>query len=424
MRTHAHNQMDLNDDHAPALRRVIILGATGSVGVQTIEVIEHLNALFERNESPTKFQIVGLSAGSNSVELIKLAKRCDVRELALNLASVDIEQSDLNIRVGDDASARLVEDIECDLVVGAIVGIAGLASVLRALELGIDVALANKEPLVAAGSLVVSAAKKSGASILPLDSEHAGVWQCLRSIIDATSCPPFIVPSSVQRVTLTASGGPFRNQSREQIRHAKIEDALNHPNWTMGAKVTIDSATLMNKALELIEAHWLFGLDADRLGAVIHPQSIVHALVECTDSSVIAQLGAPDMKSPIQHALCFPHRTIGCAPKLNINTLSQLDFFEIDPTRFPAIELAMDAIRKGKSAGAMLNAANEQAVLAFMDNRLDFGRIDECIVTVMSSIDLFPINTIDDVHRADAIAREMIDELCLSNTKTVTKGVR
>src|SRR5690606_5440334 len=189
------------------------------------EVIEHLNALFERHESPTKFEIVGLSAGSNCDELFKLAKRCHARELALCHVHHDVDQSEFNIRIGHDASSRLVEDIECDLVVGAIVGIAGLASVLRALELGIHVALANKEPLVAAGSLVVSAAKKTGASILPLDSEHAGVWQCLRSMIDTTSRPPFVTPSSIERVTLTASGGPFLNHSREQIRHAKVKDA-------------------------------------------------------------------------------------------------------------------------------------------------------------------------------------------------------
>lgn len=423
MRTHAYNPKTPIDDHAPALRRVIILGATGSVGVQTIEVIEHLNALFERRESPTKFEIVGLSAGSNCDELFKLAKRCHVRELALCHAQDDIDQSNLNIRVGHDASSQLIEDIECDLVVGAIVGIAGLNSVLRALELGIDVALANKEPLVAAGSLVVSAAIRSGASILPLDSEHAGVWQCLHSMIDQSGRPPFVTPSSIERVILTASGGPFRNHSREQIMHAKVEDALNHPNWTMGAKVTIDSATLMNKALELIEAHWLFGLDADRLGAIIHPQSIVHALVENTDASVIAHLGAPDMKSPIQHALCYPLRALGCASKLNMGAISKLEFVEIDPVRFPAINLAMDAIRAGQSAGAMLNAANEQAVLAFMDHRLDFGRIDECVAQVMSTIELFPIHTIDDVHRADALAREMIDELSSSST-VPTKGAR
>lgn len=393
-------------------RRVLVLGSTGSIGVQTLDVIDHLNRLHGADPAAPSYEIVGLAAGSNSEKLFEQAKKRGVRNLALMESVSELNQAGLNLRIGQSAARRLVEEVPCDLVVGAIVGIAGLDAVLRAIELGIDVALANKETLVAAGSLVVEAARKSGASLLPVDSEHSGIWQCLRSMAHPSYCPPLPAPPGVERVVLTASGGAFRDQSRCQIERASVKDALNHPNWSMGAKVTIDSATLMNKALELIEAHWLFGLDADHLGAVIHPQSIVHALVESTDGSVIAQLGAPDMRFPIQHAISWPNRTRACAPKLDVTKLSRLDFLEIDHSRFPAINLAFEAIKSGGNAGALLNAANEQAVLAFMNGRFEFGKIDESVAAVMNDVHIEPISSIDDVYNADAIAREYIDRLC------------
>lgn len=219
-------------------------------------------------------------------------------------------------------------------------------------------------------------------------------------------------PDCVQRVVLTASGGALRDRTREQIEHATLDDALAHPNWDMGAKVTIDSATLMNKALELLEAHWLFGLPADRLGAVIHPQSIVHAMIECADSSVIAQLGMPDMKAPIQHALCEAHRTPGCAPRLDVTKMGTLEFIEIDPERFPAIGLAMQAIEAGGDSGAALNAANEHAVHAFMNNQLPFGQIDRCVEHVMRGWQTREIDTLDDVLAADRRARVIAEDYC------------
>ena len=396
-------------------KRVIILGSTGSIGAQTIEVIEHLNTLADQGRSGTRFEIVGLAAGSNHRQLIEQAGKLAVRDLALACADDPFDQSGFNLRLGHDAPRRLVEEIPCDLVVGAIVGIAGLDSVVRAIELGIDVALANKETLVAAGALVIEAARKSGALLLPVDSEHAGVWQCFCAMTPDAYAPPMPSRSaSIERVVLTASGGSFRTQSRDEIMHAKLEEALKHPNWSMGAKVTIDSATLMNKGLELIEAHWLFGLGADELGAVIHPQSIVHALVECADGSVIAQLGAPDMKAPIQHALDWPARSHGCADRLDLTKLGTLDFHEIDPDRFPAINLAMNAIRAEGSAGAMLNAANERAVEHFITGGLAFGEIDRCVGSVMAELSVEPINTLADVYAADARARACVDRLCPS----------
>lgn len=404
--------MGTNAANPSSTKRVLILGSTGSIGVQTIEVIQHLNTLYSKGQTPTRYEVVGLAAGSKHEQLVAQANKLGVRDLALMQSCDGIDQAGLNLRIGNDAARRLVEEVPCDLVVGAIVGIAGLDSVLCAVELGIDVALANKESLVAAGALVIEAAKKSGAKLLPVDSEHAGVWQCFQSLCSTQYCPPMPAPNSIERVILTASGGPFRNHTRDQINNASLDDALNHPNWSMGAKVTIDSATLMNKALELIEAHWLFGLDADHLGAVIHPQSIVHAMIECCDGSVITQMGAHDMRAPIQHALCFPNRSYACSARLDVTKLGQLDFVEVDHNRFPAINLAMNTITAGASAGAMLNAANEQAVLAFMDGRLAFGQIDRCVESAMNELDMTPINTIDDVYQADAIARDYVERMC------------
>ncbi len=394
-----------------AHKRIIVLGSTGSIGTQTLEVIAHLNALTDQGKHATRYEVVGLAAGRDQQSLFAQAQQWGVKHLALCDAQ-GVGPAGTNLRTGSNAAVELIDDVECDLIIGAIVGIAGLPSVLHAIQRGTDVALANKESLVAAGELVTRAAFESGARLLPLDSEHAGVWQCLAALDRHHPCPPMHSPDSVSRVVLTASGGAFRDQPRESIEHASMDDALNHPNWDMGAKVTIDSATLMNKALELLEAHWLFGLPAHKLGAVIHPQSIVHAMIECADSSVIAQLGMPDMKAPIQHALCDAHRPPGCAPRLDVTKMGSLNFIEIDPDRFPAIALAMHAIESGGDAGAALNAANEYAVHAFINNRLPFGQIDRCAQHVMHQWSTNPIGSIDDVLGADKRARAMAEEYC------------
>lgn len=394
-----------------AHKRVIVLGSTGSIGTQTLEVIAHLNTLHEQGNHTTHYQVVGLAAGRDHNAIFAQAQRWGVKHLALRDDHA-LPPAGVVLRTGTDAATRLIDDVECDIVIGAIVGIAGLQSVHRALSRGIDVALANKESLVAAGDLVTRAAFESGARLLPLDSEHAGIWQCLAALDTHHPCPPLHSPDSVSRVVLTASGGAFRDRTRESIEHASMKDALNHPNWDMGAKVTIDSATLMNKALELLEAHWLFGLPAHKLGAVIHPQSIVHAMIECTDCSVIAQMGMPDMKAPIQHALCNAHRPPGCAPRLDVTNMGSLDFIAIDPDRFPAIELAMHTIELGGDAGAALNAANEHAVHAFINNRLPFGQIDRCAQHVMHCWTTSTTDSIDDVLEADRRARAMAEDFC------------
>lgn len=413
-------------------RRVIILGSTGSIGTQALDVVRHVNALHDAGNCPIRLQVVGLAARSRALELFSQAASLNVRHLALAdedgvRATGLATPSSAHLRTGPDAAERLVREVECDAVLAAMVGVAGLPATLAAIELGRDVALANKETLVAAGGLVVPAAYRSGARLLPVDSEHSGVWQCLRPA-DAPAppnapprdhpthsdapMPPFVCAEHVARVTLTASGGPFRTWTKDRIATATVQQALKHPTWSMGPKVTIDSASLMNKGLELIEAHWLFGLEPDRLAVLIHPQSIVHALVEYLDGSVIAQLGSADMRTPIMHALLAGSRPPACAPRLDWTTARSLDFEPLDHQRFPAVGLAMRAMRQGGTAGAVLNGANEEAVLAFLRapeaahaSNLPFGRIVELVERAMDQVGVRPITSLADVMDADRLAR-------------------
>lgn len=391
-----------------ATRRLIVLGSTGSIGTQTLDVVAHLNALHERGAYADRFAVVGLSAGCNAALLAEQAAQFGVKATAIANppAGVDLPAGAIT---GIDAAEQLVRTTEADIVLAAVVGVAGLPATLAAAELGRDIALANKETLVAAGELVIPAVRKSSAKLLPVDSEHAGVWQCLRGLDDAYA-PPAVAPRATRRVIITASGGAFRDRTVDEVYHAAPEDALKHPNWSMGAKVTIDTASLINKGLELIEAHWLFGLGSDKLDAVIHRQSVVHAMIETADGAVLAQLGAPDMRSPIQHALTFPARVDASAERLDITSLSRLDFEPICPERFPAVNLAMRAIDEGGTAGAVLNAANEAAVEAFVarDPAVPFGRIVELVAEAMDAVPTTPVRTLADVMHADTAARAFV----------------
>jgi 1-deoxy-D-xylulose-5-phosphate reductoisomerase len=303
-----------------------------------------------------------------------------------------------------------VREVPCDVVLAAIVGSAGLPATLAAVQLGREVALANKETLVAAGSLVVPAALRSGAKLLPVDSEHAGVWQCLQGACNGNACIPPLKspPASIARIILTASGGPFRTWSRDRIESATREQALNHPTWSMGAKVTVDSASLTNKALELIEAHWLFGLGGDRLSAVIHPQSVVHALIEMCDGSVLAQLATPDMRLPIQNALAFPCRTMTPTRGLDLAALRTLEFEAPDLERFPALGMAYDVISAGGTAGAIFNAANEAAVELFLAGNIGFGQIGRSVAAAISSVGVSPLRDLGDVREAEEQSRASV----------------
>lgn len=385
-------------------RRLIILGSTGSIGSQAADVVEHLNGLQGGDGS---WRVVGLAAGSDGEKLARQAHRLGVRELAL--ANGDCPG--YAARSGPDAAERLVREVECDLVLAAIVGSAGLPATLAAVELGRDVALANKEALVAAGGLVVAAAKRSRAAILPIDSEHAGAWQCLLAAVGRDR-PPTSRPRGVRRLTLTASGGPFRTWDKARIDAATPDEALRHPTWSMGRKVTIDSATLINKALEVIEAHHLFGLPGDAIDAVVHPQSVVHALAEYDDGSVIAQMAHTDMRGPIQLTLDWPRRRPGLTRPLDLASLGRLDFEPVDHARFPGFALAHRAIREGGAAGAVLNAANEEAVAAFLAGRIRFGRIAPLVASAMDASVTTGMSSLDECLDADRRARAFVrDEI-------------
>jgi len=292
------------------------------------------------------------------------------------------------------------------------VGAAGLPAALAAVERGTDVALANKETLVMAGPVVLDTAARTGARLLPLDSEHAGVWHALKTVLEPGLAPPLITPGTVRRVIITASGGAFRDRTLDEVHHATPAQALDHPNWSMGAKVTVDSATMVNKGLELIEAHHLFGLDNDRLGVLIQRQSIVHALAELADGALIAHLSATDMRHPIQCALTHPH-TLDVLPEasLDLDALARLDFEPVDPDRFPAIGLARRVIDHADTTlGAIMNAANEAAVAAFLAERIPFGRITELVSGAMDEIDSAPLDTLAAATAADAEARAYVND--------------
>lgn len=381
--------------------RIIVLGSTGSIGTQTLEVVDHLSRLHDARS----VQIVGLAAGSNAALLAQQAGRFHVPHLALS----DPQGADSSVRfVGPGAPEALVRAVECDLVVAAMVGAAGLPATLAAVEQGLDVALANKETLVAAGSIVAPLARRTGSCLLPIDSEHAALWLCLQAV-DPACCPPCIAPPTVRRAILTASGGPFRTWTPDRIAAATPQHALTHPTWSMGPKITVDCATLMNKALEVIEAHWLFGLPSDKLDVLIHPQSIVHALVELEDGSMLAQLASADMRTPIQQAIAHPRRLPGAAPRLSLERMASLTFEPPDTQRFPALTLAHRVIETGGTAGAIVNAANEVAVGAFFDRTIAFPRITELAAAALDAITPAPVHALLDVLDADAQARDFVN---------------
>ncbi|MBO6512402.1 MAG: 1-deoxy-D-xylulose-5-phosphate reductoisomerase [Phycisphaerales bacterium] len=402
-----------NTNSTPETMRVAVLGSTGSIGTQTLDTITHLNMLHKQGQHPTHYEVVALAAGSNTTMLSEQSAQHPDALIGVSSASASSEPLDQRRLIhADDAPTRLVEETRPDLVVGAIVGIAGLASTLRSAELGINLALANKESLVAAGHLVTHAATQSGASILPVDSEHAGLWQCMLALMGPHYTPPTLnAPGSIRKVTLTASGGPFRDRSLESIEHATLQEALDHPTWSMGKKVSIDSATLMNKALELIEARWLFGLDSDQLDAVIHPQSAAHAFLETEDGSIVAHLGPTDMRCAIQHALTHPDRASMQPDPMDLARLGSLDFRAIDPDRFPAIGLAKSVIARGGSAGAVFNAANEAAVEAFLRNELNFGSITRIVSETLESFDCESAATLDEVLAVHQAAKDLANTL-------------
>lgn len=376
------------------MKRVAILGSTGSIGRSALSVIDaHAGRL----------QVVGLAAGDNADLLASQIAhyRPRVAAMASGAALDRLRQTGVSSEVsltgaGRDGLVAVASHPDVDLVLCASAGTDGLEAVLAAIEHGKTVALANKEVLVMAGGMVMEAARRYGVALLPVDSEHNAIHQCLHGRPVA----------ELRRLILTASGGPFRGRSASDLSKVSPEDALKHPTWRMGRKITIDSATLMNKGLEVIEAHWLFGVNADRIDVVIHPQSVVHSMVELTDGSIIAQLGATDMRAPIQYALSYPERWPAPLPSLDLTRTRRLDFDVPDTESFPCLKLAYRALRAGRSVPVVLNAANEVAVASFLEGRLGFTRIPDVIERTMDAHQPAEVSTLQAVRSVDRWARE------------------
>lgn len=372
---------------------IAVLGATGSIGVSALQVVRHLGG---------QVQVQGLSAHSRLKELVELAREfrpawiaATDRQRAGRFRWPSLPGTELLVGHRELETA-LGGSTPLDTVLAAMVGIAGLQSTLAALAAGKNVALANKETLVAAGPLVMDLAGRSGSTVLPIDSEHNAIFQCLQAGRR----------EEVSRIVLTASGGPFREFTREQMNGVTPAQALAHPNWEMGPKISVDSATMMNKALEIIEARWLFDLRPDQIEVVVHPQSVVHSMVEYADGSVLAQMSPPDMRLPIQHALTWPRRMPAAAPRMDFARSHRLDFDPPDVARFPAIGLGLQVARQGGTAGAVLNAANEVAVAAFLDKRIEFNDIVRAVRDVLAQHPFKQQPTIEQVIAIDAWARE------------------
>jgi 1-deoxy-D-xylulose-5-phosphate reductoisomerase len=374
------------------MKGVSILGSTGSVGVNVLRIVEAF---------PERFQVVGLAAGGNVERLAEQVARHRPRVVSLATAAARdalgrlVDLSSCRVAVGEAGMVEVATDPGARIVVASAVGAVGLVPTYRALEAGKDVALANKETLVMAGALMMAEARAHACRVLPIDSEHCALHQCL----DGRR------PEEVRRLVLTASGGPFRSRPRETFEAITRAEALNHPTWSMGRKITIDSATLMNKGLEVIEAHWLFGVGQERIEVLIHPQSIVHSMVEFVDGTVLAQLGVTDMRMPIQYALSHPERWEAAIPGMDFTRGMHLDFDVPDHGRFPCLGLAYEALAAGGSRPAVLNAANEEAVAAFLDDRIAFTSIPETIAEVMAVHPQAPVRDLRDVIEADAWAR-------------------
>jgi 1-deoxy-D-xylulose-5-phosphate reductoisomerase len=378
---------------SPSRRSVALFGATGSIGVQTLDVLRR-----ERE----KFELVSIAGGEQLSELAAIVKEFDVKSVAVKSERhraelVDLVNGDVEIVVGDDGLRELSQ--HADVVVNAVLGFAGLPVTLGALSAGKRLALANKESLIAAAPLVAKVRNTDGAALLPIDSEHCAIHQCLASSPGVTGYP------DVRRIVLTASGGPFRGWSEEQLKGATKKDALHHPTWTMGAKITIDSSTLMNKGLEVLEASALFGIDVERIDVVVHPQSIVHSMVEYVDGSVLAQLSRPDMRLPIAYCLGLPERLAHAYGALDFSTPFTLSFEPPDVAAFPALGLAYEAARVGGAAPAWLSAANEVAVAAFLADEILWCDIVAIVASAMDHYVADPLDSLSSLYENDDVAR-------------------
>ena len=378
------------------MQSMAVLGSTGSIGTQALELVRL---------HPERFRVSALTAHRNKELLFRQVRefRPDMAGLTEPIPLTDIPE-DLRFChwvMGEEALRAAAAEVPSDMVLVSVVGIAGLQSVMDALTAGRQVLLANKEALVTGGHLVMEAARKAGKPLLPVDSEHSAIFQCLQGA----------APNRPVRLLLTASGGPFRTWDKARMDAATPAQALKHPNWSMGAKITIDSASMFNKALEIMEARWLFDMPPEKIQVVVHPQSIVHSAVEFADGAVLAQLGVPDMRVPIQYAMAYPDRlTTGSRP-LDLFALGQLTFEPGDPVRFPALRLAGECLNAGGAACTILNGANEAAVAAFLREEIPFGGITRLVEGTLNRLGHLPAETLDDIFDADAQARRTVAEL-------------
>lgn len=385
------------------MKRLVILGSTGSIGTQSLDVAAQRGYI-----------VTALAAYSNAQLMEEQIRRFRPTMVAMydEAAAHDLRDRvrDLNVTVlsGMDGLCTLAELPDADIVLNSVVGMVGLLPTLHALRAGHDVALANKETLVAGGELVMRAAREHNARILPVDSEHSAIFQCLQGTEAGAWAPPTSsCELGLSRVILTASGGPFFGKSAEELCHVTLKDALKHPNWSMGQKITVDSATMMNKGLELIEAKWLFDIAPENIDIVVHRESVIHSLIEFTDNSVLAQLGVPDMRIPIQYALTWPLRGDPPVRRLDLAEIGKLTFYKPDNEAFPAIELCRTAIEKGGAYPAAVNAANEQANLLFREGKISFCAISELVAEVLSR-KLPAVSTVEDILAVDAECRCII----------------
>jgi 1-deoxy-D-xylulose-5-phosphate reductoisomerase len=391
-----------------APKSIALLGSTGSIGTQTLDVAACL---------PQQLRVVGLAAHSNVELFCEQVARWKPQVAALFDENAARRANELlstcegapQILSGAGGLEAVATFRNADLVLGAMSGAAGLRPTMAAIEAGKNIAIANKETLVAAGEIVMEAARKAGVLLLPVDSEHSAIAQCLLGEVAQDGSTP-----GVSQLTITASGGPFVDTPREELETAPASAALKHPTWSMGRKITIDSATLMNKTLECIEARWLFDVPMENIAVVVHRQSIVHSFVTFCDNSVKAQLGVPDMRLPIQWALLFPQRVRGAAPPLNILEMGSLTFEKPDAARFPALELGRRAMQRGGVAPAMMNAANEIAVQYFLDDKTNFYGITDCIAHVLERCETVARPALDDIFHADETARRLAEEFLVS----------
>ena len=385
------------------VKKIAVLGSTGSIGVNTLDIVRN---------SQNRFKVSGLAAGGNVNLLEKQIREFRPAYAALfdekkaGLLKKRVSRLKVEILSGLEGLVKVASIPDTKMVVSAIVGAAGLFPTFAALKCGKDIALANKETLVVAGELFMKLSRVKRSRIIPVDSEHSAIFQCINGAKNR----------KIEKIILTASGGPFLKHSAERIRKVTIREALNHPNWKMGPKITIDSATLMNKGLEVIEAYWLFGVDANRIDVVVHPESIIHSMVEFIDTSVIAQMGLPDMRVPISYALNYPERMSTNLPTLNLAKEKPLTFFEPDYKKFPCLKYAFQALQTGHTMPAVLNAANEDAVQAFLNGYISFTDIPKIIKKVMRKHQPKKIRNISDVMRVDQWARTEAKKLCSNKT--------